>query len=259
MIGDEKRSQEEFEQDSQLDSESNSNADINISAEPENELPLLNATVLVYVFVGIIAVFAMTIVINGFIFRYTTEIKTGYYLSILVSNFLFLMVIIVTKIVKKLSWSSLGWNKTNFFRSFKSVFKVWAIIWLAHIMYLFIIFAMGVTPPENALYELLEKPTLLLLLANIFLIAVVAPIIEETLFRGLLFPGLRNYFGLWTAIIISAAIFSALHFEIIGFFPRFALGIGLGYLYVKMGSIYPSIGLHSLNNLIAVLIVSSTS
>ena len=255
MIGDEKGSQEESEQEIQ----NNHDDHKSMEPEPQSSLPLLNAKVLVYVFVGIMAVFALTIVINGFIFRYTTEIKTGYYLSILVSNILFLMVILITKVIKKLSWSSLGWNKTNFLKSFKAVFKAWAIIWIAHITYMLIIYAMGVIPPENALLDLLEKPTLIWLLANIFLIAVAAPIIEETLFRGLLFAGLRNYFGVWTAIIISAAIFSALHFEIIGFIPRFALGIGLGYLYVKMGSIYPSIGLHSLNNLIAVLIVSSTS
>ncbi|KUO66397.1 MAG: hypothetical protein APF84_18235 [Gracilibacter sp. BRH_c7a] len=204
-----------------------------------------------------IGVFGLTMIINGYIFRYTTEIKTGYYLSILVSNFLFLMVIIVIKIGKKLSWSNLGWNKIKFLQSFRAILKVWGIIWLAHIIYMIIIFAMGITPPENALAELLEKPNLLLLLANIFLIAVIAPIIEETLFRGLLFAGLRNYFGMWTAIIISAAIFSALHFELVGFVPRFALGIGLGHLYAKSGSIYPAMGLHSLNNLIAVLILSA--
>ncbi len=247
MTSDDKRSQEELGQ------ESHSKIDV----ERNTEMPSLNAKVLLFVFIGIIAVFVMTMIVNGYIFRYTTEIKTGYYLSILVSNFLFLMVIIVTKLVKKLSWASLGWNKVKFIKSLKVVFKVWAIIWIAHIIYMLVIFAMGITPPENALTELLEKPNLLMLLANVLLIAVVAPIIEETLFRGLLFAGLRNYFGIWTAIVISAVIFSSLHFELIGFFPRFALGVGLGYLYVKSGSIYPSIGLHSLNNLIAVLIIST--
>lgn len=247
MISDEKRSQEEYDHESQS----------KIQEEIGSRQPLISARVLLYVFIGIIAVFGVTMIVNGYIFRYTTEIKTGYYLSILVSNFLFLLVILVTKFVKNLSWANLGWNKVNFFQSLKVVLKVWGIIWIAHITYLLIIFAMGITPPENALTELLEKPNLLLLLANVFLIAVVAPIIEETLFRGILFAGLRNYFGIWTAIIISATIFSALHLEVVGFVPRFALGVGLGYLYVKSGSIYPSMSLHSLNNLIAVLVISA--
>lgn len=223
------------------------------------EQVMLNTKVLLYVFVGIIAVFAVMIIINSYIFKYIEEIKTGYYLSILFSNFLFFLVVIVTKLSKRLSWSDLGWNKVGFLRSFITVLKIWGIIWIAHIIYMLFIVLMGIIPPENALTELLQKPTLLLLLANIFLVAVAAPVIEETLFRGLLLPGLRTYFGVWTAIIISAAIFSALHFELIGFFPRFALGIGLGYLYIKSGSLYPAIGLHSLNNLIAVLIISVSS
>ena len=247
MTSDEMRSQEEYSQESQSE----------ILEEQTSVQPLINAKVLLYVFMGIIAVFVMTMIVNGYIFSYVTEIKTSYYLSILVSNFLFLMLVMLTKVSKNLSWKNLGWNKVKFLQSIKAVFKVWGIIWIAHIIYMLVIFAMGITPPENALTELLEKPNLLLLLANIFLIAVVAPIIEETLFRGILFAGLRNYFGIWTAIIISAAIFSSLHFELVGFVPRFALGIGLGYLYVKSGSIFPSIGLHSLNNLIAVLFISS--
>ena len=245
MTVDENGIQEEFE----LQEES----------EQITQLPLLNAKVLMVVFLGIIGVFILTMVINGFIFRYTTELKTGYYLSIVVSNCLFLLLILVIKLSKKLSWSNLGWNKVNFLQSVKSMLKIWGIIWLAHIAYMLILAGLEITPPENVLSELLQKPTLLLLIANIFLIAVVAPIIEETLFRGLLFNGIRTYCGIWTAIIISAAIFSGLHFEWLGFIPRFALGIGLGYLYVKSGSIYPSIGLHSLNNLIAVLIVSFVS
>ncbi len=247
MTGDEMRSKEEYNQESQS----------GILEEISSAQPLINAKVLLYVFIGIIGVFVMTMIVNGYIFRYVTEIKTSYYISILVSNFLFLIVIIMTKFFKKLSWANLGWNKVKFLQSLKTVFKVWAIIWIAHIIYMLVIFAMGITPPENALTELLEKPNLLLLLANILLIAVVAPIIEETLFRGILFAGLRNYFGIWTAIIISAAVFSLLHFELVGFVPRFALGIGLGYLYVKSGSIYPSMGLHSLNNLLAVLVISA--
>jgi len=224
--------------------------------EEAEQKPMLNKNVLLYVFIGIFAVFASMILINTVIFQYTSEVKTGYYLSILVSNTLFLLVVLVTRLAKGLSWSELGWNKVEFRRSLINVLKVWGIIWIAHIIYMLIITFMGITLPENALTELLQKPTLLLLLANIFLVAVAAPIIEETLFRGLLLAGLRTYFGVWTAIVISAAIFSALHFEVIGFFPRFALGVGLGYLYTKSRSLYPAIGLHSLNNLIAVLIIS---
>ena len=250
MISDEQRKQEEQEENlvDHYDDE---------TGKPTEQLPLGSAKVVLSSFLGIAAVFASMMVINSYIFRFVPDIKTSYYVSIFISNLLFLLVVVIIKLSRNLTWSSLGWNNVNFLRSFKAVFKVWALIGVGHIIYMLILAVLEITPPENVLTELLQRPTLLMLFANIFLIAIVAPVIEETLFRGLLLSGLRTYFGVWTAIILSAAIFSALHFELIGFIPRFALGIGLGYLYYKSGSIYPAIGLHSLNNLIAVLIISS--
>ncbi len=217
----------------------------------------LDGNVLFNVIIGIIAVFLSMMIVNGFIFNHTTDQKTAYYLSILASNTLFTILIVTIKFSKSLTLTELGWTKADIRSSITDVFKIWGLTWLIHIAYMFILFSLGITPPENELLRLLQKPTFLILVANIFLIAVAAPIIEETLFRGLLFGSLRTYFGCWTAIILSAAIFSALHFELIGFVPRFALGVGLGYLYVKHKSIYPSMGLHALNNLLAVIMISA--
>lgn len=219
----------------------------------------LDSKTLFYVGIGLIAVFFLMMVVNGYILRITSEQKTAFYLSILASNTLFIMLILIIKASKQLTWAELGWNTVKFLPSVKSVLKIWGLTWLIHMVYMMIIIYLGITPAENELVELLQKPTLLIFLSNVFLIAVAAPFIEETLFRGLLFGSLRTYFGCWSAIIISAAIFSALHFELVGFFPRFILGIGLGYLYVKYDSIYPSIGLHALNNLLAVVMISAIS
>lgn len=219
----------------------------------------LTSKVLFQVCIGILAVFGLMLIINSFIALNAFEQKTAYYLSILASNSLFILLIVLIKTNNKITWVELGWQKTNLKTAVKDVFKIWGLTWLIHIIYMLIIILMGITPQGNELIYLLEKPSLLSLLVNILLIAVAAPFIEETLFRGLLFGGLRTYFGCWTAITISAVIFSALHLELIGFFPRFMLGVGLGYLYVKHKSLYPAIGLHALNNLIAVLIVSLLS
>lgn len=240
--------------------------DINIDPE-ERELflkqeqpagkPRLGGDILFGVLTGIIAVFCLMMLINGFIFNNTADQKTAYYLSILASNTLFILLILLIKLSKGLSLAELGWRPAQWKTGMIDVLKIWGATWLIHIIYMLVLFALGINPPENQLMQLLQKPTLLILLANIFLIAIAAPIIEETLFRGLLFASLRTYFGCWTAIIISAAIFSALHFELVGFLPRFVLGVGLGYLYLKHHSIYPSMGLHAINNLIAVLMISS--
>lgn len=216
----------------------------------------LDKKVLIAVLAGIAGIFLAMLVINGIIYTLFPEEKTRLYVSIVISNTLFLLLILGIKSLKGIKWEELGWKGVNPARALKEILKVWAVTWVIYIVYLIYLSLMGVTPPENELYELLAKPNLILFLLNVLLIAVVAPFIEETLFRGILFGSLRTYCGKWTAIIISAFIFAALHFDLIGLFPRFILGIGLGYLYVNNDSIFPSIGLHGLNNFLAVLFVS---
>jgi len=93
----------------------------------------------------------------------------------------------------------------------------------------------------------------------LILAGVLAPFVEETLFRGIIFGSLQTYLGKWTAAVISAAIFSGLHLQVYGFFPRFILGIALVYLYDKSKSLYPSVALHALNNIIATLLAAGLS
>ncbi len=92
-------------------------------------------------------------------------------------------------------------------------------------------------------------------LFNIFMIAIMAAISEEFLFRGVLL----NLFAEWTknihlAVIFSALLFSAFHLQFYGFFPRFMLGVLLGYLFVWTKSLWVPIFIHFLNNAVAVII-----
>jgi len=54
------------------------------------------------------------------------------------------------------------------------------------------------------------------------------------------------------SIVLSALIFSTFHMQFLGFFPRFFLGIVLGYVFYWSGSLWASILLHFLNNALAV-------
>jgi uncharacterized protein len=98
-----------------------------------------------------------------------------------------------------------------------------------------------------------ESPSVLLL--NIFMIALLPAIGEELLFRGLI----QKMFGKWTknihlAIIISAVLFSAMHRQFYGFFPRMLLGVLFGYLLVWSGSLWVPIIGHFINNATAVIV-----
>jgi len=56
--------------------------------------------------------------------------------------------------------------------------------------------------------------------------------------------------------VITAILFSALHFQFQGFLPRMFLGIVLGAFYWFSGSLWPSIAAHFANNALQVIAVS---
>ena len=92
------------------------------------------------------------------------------------------------------------------------------------------------------------------LLVNLLVIALIPAIGEELLFRGCfqnIFTRItRNYH--W-GIFITAVLFSAIHFQFFGFFPRMLLGVLFGYLFAWSRSIWLAVLAHFLNNGTAVL------
>lgn len=80
-----------------------------------------------------------------------------------------------------------------------------------------------------------------------------APVIEETFFRGLLFSSLRRDFNLFEAILISSFIFMLTHLRI--HLGAFALGVTASYLFYLTNSVLPGIILHSMCNLLGLVIV----
>jgi uncharacterized protein len=93
------------------------------------------------------------------------------------------------------------------------------------------------------------------LLLNLLMIAVIPALGEEFLFRGVI----QRIFIEWTknihwGILISALLFSAMHFQFYGFLPRTMLGMLFGYLFVYSGSIWYPVIAHFFNNAMAVLV-----
>jgi len=87
------------------------------------------------------------------------------------------------------------------------------------------------------------------LLINIVIMAFLPAIFEEFLFRGTLQPLFTKWFAnKHVAIIVTAFIFSAIHFQFYGFIPRFLLGIYLGYLLVWSQSLWLPIIAHFMHN-----------
>ena len=93
------------------------------------------------------------------------------------------------------------------------------------------------------------------LLLNLLIIGLIPAVGEELTFRGLLQQSLtRDVKNPHIAIILSAAIFSFIHFQFYGFLPRMFLGLLLGYMFYISGSLWTSIAMHFVNNGSAVLV-----
>lgn len=87
------------------------------------------------------------------------------------------------------------------------------------------------------------------ILLSILLVGVLTGLSEEIFFRG----GLQRILAtrpmnIHLAIWISAFIFSAIHFQFFGFFPRLLLGALFGYLAFWSGSLWTAIIAHAVNN-----------
>jgi membrane protease YdiL (CAAX protease family) len=83
----------------------------------------------------------------------------------------------------------------------------------------------------------------------VILAVVVAPLVEEMLFRGFIQTVFRSYLGRpWLAIFLTAVLFASVHINRTHWPALFALAVGLGYSYEKSGSLFRPIFMHALFN-----------
>lgn len=83
-----------------------------------------------------------------------------------------------------------------------------------------------------------------------FLGGVVAPLKEEMLFRGLIYPPLRQALGRGKGMLLTGLIFATLHFDIVRFLPLLIGGVVLAWLYERSASIWPTVVAHGTWNIL---------
>lgn len=89
-------------------------------------------------------------------------------------------------------------------------------------------------------------------LVQILSLAILVPISEELVFRGLLFKRLREKGTFMQAALYSAVVFGLLHGNLVQIIYGFILGMMLCYLYEKYGSVKAPIAAHIVMNLLSV-------
>jgi membrane protease YdiL (CAAX protease family) len=102
---------------------------------------------------------------------------------------------------------------------------------------------------SNPLLELvLSANDPLALLGFAFTAMVLAPLFEETLFRGVLLPVLAQRWGSLPALLASAAAFALAHLSLGELVPLAVLGLGLGWLRLRSAGLAPCVLMHALWN-----------
>lgn len=97
------------------------------------------------------------------------------------------------------------------------------------------------------------------LLVAVPLVCLIAPLSEETIFRGFIYGWLRRHLPVLPAVVISSAVFSAAHVVLVLALPLFAVGVILALLYEYSDSLLPGAIVHGLFNLVGILAILGSS
>jgi membrane protease YdiL (CAAX protease family) len=104
--------------------------------------------------------------------------------------------------------------------------------------------SLGVETVQDTVKLLQESDDPLVLALMVFTAVIVAPVCEEVVFRGYLYPVLKKFGGIAVATLCSALIFAAAHGSVTALLPLFLFGALLVFLYEKTGSLWAPIAAH---------------
>ena len=103
-------------------------------------------------------------------------------------------------------------------------------------------------PPPEELSSFMEELADLPLPLAIVLFAIIPPICEELAYRGFVLTGLRRSLNGWAAVLISALAFGFAHGFLQQSISASVLGVILGWLALRTGSIWPCLLFHATHN-----------
>lgn len=83
---------------------------------------------------------------------------------------------------------------------------------------------------------------------------VAAPVVEELVFRGLIYKRLRRHYNAVLCALVSSIVFGITHGNIVQFLYAFIVGMALAYVFEKYNNLWAPILLHAMANLTAVTI-----
>ena len=154
--------------------------------------------------------------------------------------------------------SRLNNTKLSIFTSFKKALRLFLMllpgVWIAALLWAKVLSGFE----EFGLIEDLEQQDLVTLFQGggdpiaigllVIAAVILAPIVEELIFRGCLYRFLKSQTTLLPAQITSGIFFSMIHWNLLSFLPLVLVGIFLARIYEKTGSILVAIWFHAFFN-----------
>jgi len=171
-------------------------------------------------------------------------------------HFISAAVLVILVISSKVSWSSMFRRPLN--ADFQPAIKLTVFIFIFSIAAAFALFyPLSYMIPEFVNYWFIELPPIIYTsqgqypflpnLLSFLSLVILAPVIEEFTFRGVLLHRWSEKWGTLNAILISSLLFGILHPDPIG---AAAFGIAMCVIYMKTQTLIVPIICHGLNNLV---------
>ncbi|EEL83744.1 CAAX amino terminal protease [Bacillus cereus AH1271] len=212
---------------------------------------------ILYLFMFVFIIVPVTV--ESLFYDYALEIiGNALYAGVLMG---FIMAVIFTTVVYlfcikryKLSWKDIGIRKLSW-RDF--LWTVVALIFLiiVSIAVLMIMEKMGISFENSKTETVQNDKSIYAFCIAVIGAAVISPIYEEVLYRGVFYTFFRDRYGIWGGVLISSIIFTVVHIPTYNTLPvNFLSGVVFAWLYEKTNSILSAMIAHALFNFIAVIL-----
>lgn len=150
-------------------------------------------------------------------------------------------------LMKKLDKCEIEKHKMGLFNFIIAIGITLALMWIGNLIGLGFIELISVfikSKISNPIADLIDNSNIWI---NIIIISIIAPIVEEFIFRKLLIDRTIIY-GEFLSILLSALLFGLFHGNLNQFFYAFLIGGFFAYIYIKTGKIIYTIILHMITN-----------
>lgn len=154
-----------------------------------------------------------------------------------------------------LTWREIGLSTQRLGTRIATGFGGYVLILVAIGGINYLLQSLGVRQTQAETYQGVRSASAPEFLAILFAGGVLAPIAEESFFRGYVFTAFRRRRGRVVAYLLSAGLFAVLHFNLPALPAIFVVGLGFALLYDLTNSLIPGIVAHGLNNSVAFVIL----